>query len=487
MKTSRRSTRKNRCFLYLFIMTSVLLSGCSSTPMRDIKAALHLDTTYKNLEALEKSPAWNIENASITKQSGWWSLYESDELNTLMDYAFANNPNLAQTRSRLKSAQAAAYQTRSSLLPSATISAERDTQNGNNAQPSDFSLIGAASYELDLWGKNRAEAKSDDLEFMASAEDLHAAYITLSASITENWLQLLSLIEQENLARKQVDINQTVLDLQQKRFEMGTASALDILQQQEILAQSESALPDILSSQKQTANAMAYLLGNVPRDALQVREQPLPAPLPIPYIGLPSELLAERPDVSAAWLRLQSADWASKAAWANRLPSFNLSANIVTTDSAINGLFNTWLLDMVAGLTAPVFDGGNRKAQELQKRALADERYHAYREIVLGAVKDVEDALTRNTYQDQKLVSIEKQLRASRDTLEQAQLTYTNGQSSYINVLNSLKNTQSLEQQMVRETLAQSIERVALYRALGGTAWARDLAAKDFTTANVEQ
>jgi multidrug efflux system outer membrane protein len=451
---------------------SVILSGCSSTPVRDIRAALKLDAPYQNQEEFNQE---FTDAISVSKQTGWWHLYADDELNTLMDYAFTNNPDLAQTRARLRAAQAAASQSRSSLLPSATLSAERGTQNGDNASPSDFSLVGAASYELDIWGKNSANANASGLEYQASAYDLHAAYITLSASIVEKWLQLLSLIEQEKLVRKQIDVNNTVFELQKKRFEMGTASALDVLQQQEILAQSESTLPDILSEQRQAANTIAYLLGSVPRESLKVSEKPLPRPLPIPQTGLPSHLLAERPDVTAAWLRLQSADWASEAAWANRLPSFNLSVNLATAAKAVGGLFDTWLLDMAAGLTAPVFDGGNRKAQELQQRALADERYHAYRDTVLSAVNDVENALVRNTYQDQKLESIEKQLNASRETLERAQVSYANGQSSYINVLNSLKNTQTLEQQLVRERLAQSIERVGLYRSLGGQSWAQDL------------
>lgn len=460
-------------FICLCFIVSASLIGCSSFPVRDIHGALDLQGDYEQSSEYE---AHFTERQPLEGQGGWWHLYEDAELNNLMDYAFSNNPSIAQARARLQQAQALTDQSRSALLPNASISAERSTQNGDNAAPSDISLVGAASYELDVWGKNRASAKSDDLEYQATRYDLQTAHITLSASIVENWLHLLSLIHQEKLIKKQIEINKTVLSLQQKRFEMGSASALDILQQKEILAQSESNLPDVISEQKQTANAISYLIGNVPRHALRVTEKPMPAPIPVPEVGLASSLLAQRPDVTAAWLRLRSADWAAEAAWANRLPSFTLSANASTVAKAVSGLFDTWLLDMAAGVGAPLFDAGQRKAQELQRRALADERYHAYREVVLGAVVDVEDAMIRNVYQDQKLNSIEKQLKAAHETLEQAQITYANGQSSYINVLNSLKNTQSLEQQLVREQLAQAIERVGLYRALGGNTRSRNIA-----------
>ena len=201
----------------------------------------------------------------------------------------------------------------------------------------------------------------------------------------------------------------------------------------------------------------------------------MPEPLPVPYAGIPSALLENRPDITAAWLRLRAARWAEKAAWANRLPHFDLSATYVTRAAKLDGLFSTWLLDIVAGITAPVFDGGDRKAQHAHQKALADERYHAYRETVLNAVIEVENALVRNLYQDEKRAALEKQLEASRKTLEQAQISYANGKSDYINVLNSLNNTQSLEQQIVREKLVQAKARVTLYRVLGGRHWAKDM------------
>lgn len=452
-----------------------ILSGCSFLPLssfrgdaRDIHASYDLNTPYSN-QISDEHPS------SVSSDIPWWGLYGDEMLNAIMNRAFENSPTLFQTRARLDRAQALAYQSEASLLPVVNLNAERQTQRGDNASSSGFSLSGAAGYEIDLWGKNRAFAKADDLEFQASAEDLNAAHITLASSIVQTWLEYLSLSEQERIIRKQIDINKTILDLQHKRFEMGASRVLDVLQQQEILAQSESVLPDILSVQKQYLHMLAYLSGDRP-DAVTDLDEGIdfPKPLPIPAIGLPSSLLAERPDVVAAWLRLQSTDWAQKSTWANRLPSFNVSANILTASSALSGLFDTWLLDMVAGVSAPLFDGGQRKAQDLAQRALADERYHSYRDTVLSAVKEVEDALVRNHYQDQKLESVEKQLLTARHSLEQAQSAYSGGQVGYVNVLNGLNTVQSLERQLAQERLTQSIERVNLYRALGGRAWAQD-------------
>ena len=453
------------------LMLILVLPGCMGVPAEKMESPVYLDQGYNALSAADAPSVQPV----LLAEAQWWKLYHDEMLNGLMVQAFAHNPDINQIRARLAQSQALAKQSNAALLPTLDVTGERSTSNGDNATPSDFSLTGAAAFELDLWGKNRATRNENALEAKASAEDFYSAAITLSASIVESWLDLLSLQEQKTLLLKQIDVNRTVLELQRKRFEMGASSALDILQQEEILASSQSELPDILSAQKQAANAIALLIGKTQYSDLKTKEKILPSPLPIPHTGIPSALLENRPDIVAAWLRLRSAHWAEKAAWANRLPRFDLSANYVTDATKLSNVFNSWILNMVGEIAAPVFDGGNRKAQQLQKKALADERYHAYREVVLNAVIEVENALIRNIYQDEKLVALIKQLDASRKTLEQAQIGYANGKSNYINVLNSLNNTQSLEQQIARAKLQQAKERVGLYRALGGRHWAKDI------------
>lgn len=471
-----------RVLLIRFFCMALLLltTGCSVAPVESVRNALNLDEPYLYQDELEHSEAWNTdqgtrENGAPDLSRAWWVLYDDSELETLMGHAFRDNPQINQVQARITQAQALKQQNRADIFPALNAQMERGKTQGDSSAPSQFSLIGAANYELDLWGKNRATYKSGDAQLQASQQDLYATAISLGASITENWLEILSLIEQERLLNKQIDVNRTVLELQSKRFEMGNASALDILQQRDALAQSESQLPDILSQQRQAANALALLLGKTPRSALKISEKPLPDPLAIPEIGLPSHLLQNRPDVQAAWQRLGAADWAAHAAWANRLPSFNLSATYSSNANTLGNLFNVWALDMVGNITAPIIDAGSRKATEQQQRALADERFQAYREVVLNAVGEVENALVRNTYQDQKIVALDKQLMNAKNTLINAQTSYTNGDSTYINVLSSLNNTQNLERQLVREKLAQAIERVRLYRALGGTHWVQDL------------
>ncbi len=444
----------------IIFMLIPLLPACISLPERDMAKPVDLSHNYK----------MQIDS-HIKADIKWWELYNDAELNALMIQAFIHNPNINQIRARLAQAQSAVKQSKAALLPDLTISTARNEYRGDNILNSDFSLIGAAGFEIDLWGKNKARANSAILLAQANHADIAAARITLSASITNSWLDILSLMEQESLLQKQINVNRTILELQQKRFEMGSSSALDILQQEERLAQSEAGMPDILSKQEQAANNISLLIGDEPYNKLKISEKPFPPALDIPKAGLASDLLINRPDIMAAWLRLKSSDWAEKAAWANRLPQFNLSATYSAGGAALNSLFDRWIINAVAGLTAPIFDGGRLKAEQLEQRALSDERYHAYREIVLNAVIEVENSLIKNIYQDKKLDALEKQLISSQKTLEQAQINYINGKSNYINVLNSLNNTQFLEQQIIAEKLKQAQMRTSLYRALGGENW----------------
>jgi len=450
---------------YLISVCSLLaLSGCMGTPARDIDKGLNLGNAYKSAP---EAPA--SQNAHDNVQ--WWTLYDDPDLNALITRAFSGNPSLAQTEARLEQAGALKDKFSSALWPSLNMSTKRSAYNGSANTPTGFDLTGAASYEVDLWGKNRATRDSYALKEQASREDLHAAAITLSANVVDLWLQILALVEQENLLRKQIETNQTIYELMQNRFEMGSAKALNVLQQEEVVSASKAELPDILSAQAKAINALSLLTGKVPEGAVTISAKPLPEPLPMADARLPSELMQNRPDITAAWLRLLSSDLNVETAKAARLPSFDLSAIYTAGDTKLSDMFDTWLLKLVGGIAAPVIDSGSLAAEQRYQEAVSDEAFHAYRSVVLAAVGDVEDALVTNRYQDEKIAALDEQLRAARETLEQAQISYANGQSSYINVLNSITSTQSLERRIVSARLVQAQARVSLYRALGGQGW----------------
>ncbi len=460
-----------QAFQIFAVTLSFMLSGCLAMPERASDAGLDLSR-------------YNSGNdGAVFWKNGWWTQYDDEQLNELILRAFQDNPDLNQMRARLEQASAGVRVERSAFLPSAEIGVERTKFQGdtalNSGPSSNFNLRGAASYELDVWGRNRARVKSARLQKTARTEDLYAGGITLAANIVNNWLEISSLHEQEAILRKQIETNQTVLALQEKRFERGSAVALDVLQQEENLARSEALLPDILSAQRQALNNLAVLIGTTPNDIPELIERPLPPLLDLPSSGLPSDLLNDRPDLRAAWAQLISEDWTTRAFFADRLPQFDLSAVLTGNSGKIVELLDDWLLNLAAGVTAPLNTTGRGKAVQKRQAAIAQEAFYTYKAAVLQAVLDVENNLTQNVFQDQKLISLKRQLEASYKTLEQAQFSYVNGDSSYINVLTSLTNTQGLELQIEQDRLIQAQARVNLYRALGGRSWASNIIKQD--------
>ena len=193
------------------------LAGCGGMPAGNITSPVYLEDGYHALAEQDTN------RIVLMNDPRWWRIYDDPQLGGLMAQAFARNPGINQIRARLAQSRALAKQGEAALFPTLDVSGERGATRGDNAAPSDFTLSGAARFELDLWGGNRAARNADGLEAQAGAEDLYAATVTLSASIVEAWLDLLSLQEQKALLLKQIDINRTVLELQHKRFEMGAA------------------------------------------------------------------------------------------------------------------------------------------------------------------------------------------------------------------------------------------------------------------------
>jgi NodT family efflux transporter outer membrane factor (OMF) lipoprotein len=327
----------------------------------------------------------------------------------------------------------------------------------------------AASYEVDLWGRIRADIAAARYEMEASREDLHAAMESIAAQVVLTWLDLIEARQELELVQRQLESNRTTLELVELRRAKGLASALDVFQQRQAVAGREAILPVLELRIESLHYQIALLLGKTPQQGPRMETQAY-APLgPLPETGLPSDLLARRPDVRAAGLRLQAADWAVAAARADRLPSLRLSAGVDLTGNAVDDLFDDWLARLAASVTGPVFDGGRRKAAVERARAVVDERLAAYKRVVVTAIFEVADALLRETKQRELIAALEVQYDAARQTHEEALTRYRKGLNDYLPVLNALTNMQNLERELLQEERTLRFERVQIALALGGS------------------
>lgn len=330
----------------------------------------------------------------------------------------------------------------------------------------------SSSYEVDLWGRVKAQQQATLLDFEASSEDVYSAMLSLSGSVTRQWLLYVAYQQELAVALQQLKFNKTTLELMELRFRKGLATALDVYQQRQIVARTESLIPSLESRMHMAQNELNVLLGKYPGIDLDINTETLPDLGPIPESGLPADLLANRPDVRIAGLRLRSADWRVAAARADRLPSLRLSASASYGADDWELVFDNWMANLAGSLTGPIFDAGRRKAEVLRTRAVVNERLAAYRQTVLRAVNEVENAMFQETKQAEYIEALERQLSAARTSHDQAQERYRKGMNDYLPVLSALSELQVLERSLVQAKLDRMEFRVQLYLALGGS-WMR--------------
>jgi NodT family efflux transporter outer membrane factor (OMF) lipoprotein len=426
--------------------------------------------------------SFSLYTAESEPELRWWEEFNDIDLNVLVTKALSDNLTLKETWSRLVQARALAVQAGAALYPDLTGTAGADyarqrSDNGSAKTTSteDYSLGVVSSYELDLWGRIRAERESALLEVTAAREDLNTAAMTLAAEVANRWVNIISQRMQKRLLERQLQTNLTLLELIELRFRMSMVSALDVYQQKQVVENIKAEIPLVEAEEQVLLHELALLMGRPPGTSLKISREDFPEPTEIPATGLPADLLSLRPDLRRAGMRLQAADWQVAAARANRLPAIRLTAGAQYGKGDMDVLFDNWLLSLAGNLTAPIFDGGRRAAEVDRRQAFADENLSAYRQAVLTAIKEVEDALVSEVKQREHIRALENVLITARKALEEAGIRYRNGLTDYLPVLTQLLAVQNLERNLIRQQAILLNARVSLYRSLGGT-WTDSLA-----------
>lgn len=409
----------------------------------------------------------------------WWQEFGSSELDGLIEQAMSGNFSVQEAWARLKQARYAAIKAGADLYPAINGSAggaltDKRLRPASSIGSDEWTLGLSASYEVDLWGRVKAEREKSSLLAQASENDVKAAILSLTGQLTENWLALLSAKRQEVLFNQQLDVQRKLLDLITFRFPLGKSTALDIYQQQQTIEKIQEAIIPLRSSQARIVRVLALLTGKTTLDSARLAQSIFPTPSPLPDIGIPADLMAQRPDIRSAGLKLKSSEWEVSAARADRLPALKITASHTYSGDDVGALFDNWLMNLAANISGPIFDGSRRKAEVERVKALVDERLATYRKTVVIAVNEVEDALTEESQYEQTMVSLEHQLQLSEATMREARRRYLNGNTDFVNVLKEEFTYLQLQQDKIKNQEKRLAARVHLYKALGG-GWLDDL------------
>lgn len=438
------------------LLTALVLLACTGCATSEKVELPVQDVSAFSLSGTQSQPDW------------WWLALGDKQLNTHIETALENNFTLAAVWDRLRAARSIARREEAALYPDLGLTADVSRKIDDGTQTDRFTAGPAASYEVDLWGEIRSRAAAEDLRALASLEAYRTAALTLSGDIALTWVRLQEAQSQLKLLSGQQETNEKALKVLKARFGAGQVRSEDILRQQLLLEAVEEEKITVEANIQTLEHQLAVLRGEAPQRKSFETNGALPDLPPLPETGLPSELINRRPDIRQALLEVEAADRDLAATIRDQYPSITLSASYISEAATAGNLFSNWITTLAGGLIAPVFDGGQRRAEVNRREAVRDELVNLYGQAVLEAFQEVEDALIREQKQRERIENLQSRLQLARDTYEQIQLGYFNGANEFISVLSAQDDLQELEREVLRAQRDMVEFRIALYRALAG-------------------
>lgn len=456
------------------ISLPILLAACSMAPdyhQPEIAAPV----------AFKEVAGWTAAQPMDAAARGvWWEAFGDPVLNDLEARAEKASPTLAAALARYDQARASARIEGADLLPTVSagadatrrrVSGNRFQGNGNAVTYNDYAVGGSLDYELDLWGRIRNSVAAAKADAQASQADMASARLSLQAAVADAYARLRGLDAQAALLRQTVEAFDRAYRLTATRHRGGIASGMDVNRSKTALSNARAQISDIANERAATEHEIAALVGALSSDFSIPAQDRLPA-LPAMPTGTPSELLQRRPDIAAAERRVFAANAGIGVAKAAYFPSLTLGMTggwETTRGDLLRSPNSFWGLGPLSALVT-LFDGGRRNAQVRLSRAQYEELAAHYRETVLGAFRQAEDAMAAGRHLAAQAVDQRDAAEAAERTSKIAYSRYRDGASDYLEVVTA--QTAALEAQ--RTLLAVETSRmrasISLVKALGGAA-----------------
>lgn len=476
----------------LSAFVAVALAGCSLAPDYKRPDAPISGTfpdqpkvqygAYANPVTLGTQPADAVtpQTGAPTADLGWREFFRDARLQRLIELALVNNRDLRVAVQRVEEARAQYGVQRGAQWPSigAGIQGQRQRFPENMRQPGAGSVtssyqagIGLTTFEIDLFGRLRSLSEAAYQQYLSTEQAQKSTHITLVGAVAQSYFNLRAAEVQLELTQRTLASRQESYNLVKRRFDGGVASELDLNQSKSLLDTAAADLAQLARAKAQAVNALVVLLGTpLPEDlpALAVfgREQLL-ASVPA---GLPSDLLERRPDILAAENNLKSANANIGAARAAFFPTISLTGLLGVASPSLDTLFKGgqgyWSFS--PSITTPLFAGGSIREGLNLAKARDNIAVAQYEQTIQQAFREVSDALAGEATYGAQLDAQRALQDSSARTLELSNLRYTNGIDSYLQVQTAQVDLFNAQLALVQTGLAALINRVELYKALGG-------------------
>ncbi len=450
----------------------LLLSGCVVGPEHS-PPEIALPAKYA-----EGSRTSNGDVSTVA----WWTAFSDSRLNAYVDQGLAQNLNILQALERINQAQAGVVQAGAGALPSLDFGAQAERSGtediGGPLSPSSTSaqttVAGSldASWFLDLFGLYKRSKQSALAQLDAAYASVDVARLTLLSQLVSAYIDVRYYQERIALARQNLSSRRETLDLTRLQLEAGAASRLDVVQSEGLVNSTLAELPNLETQFRRAAHRVATLLG-VPASSL-LPELQRGARQPVARFkvsaGVPADLIRNRPDIRAAERQLAAAVAEIGVAEAQLYPAISLGGSIRPSYTRIAGGSESGILSWSfgPGLSLPIFDGGALKANLSSAESSARESYLAWKESVLGAVEEVENALAAVARDARTVDALRNTVRSYEEALDLATASYRDGASSLLDVLDAQRQVSTAQANLAQAVQQMAQDFVALNVAVGG-------------------
>lgn len=448
------------------IVAALVLAGCTNLAPRHERPASPIPAQLP-LPAEAAASA----SAAAAVPLGWKAFVQSPQLAQLVQRALDQNRDLRVAVLNVQRAEAQLGVARADRLPtvSAGLTAAATPNASSGRQVQSFTAgVQVTAWELDLFGRIANLGEAAQAQVLATEAGRRSAELALVGAVVSSWLTLGADAELLSVADRTLASRESTLKLSKLRFDAGAASSLELQTAQSLVAQARNTQAQLRRQREQDLNALALLVGGpVPAELLPGAPGEVLAPVPV---GLASDVLLQRPDVIQAEQALVAASANIGVARAAFFPRLALTGSAGQAGSRLSDLFQAgnfaWSLS--ASALATVFDSGRNQANLNVARVSRDIAVAQYEKAVQSAFRETADALAGLSSWREQLAAQGQQLDAAREIARLTELRYTNGAASELDRLDAQRSLLAAEQTLVQTRLAEQVNRVGLFKALGG-------------------
>ena len=411
------------------------------------------------------------DGSGVVDLKGWWRTFRQPLLDRLIAQAIDRSPSVAVGVARLRQSRALLGAAEAERRPSLSATGGSRAHWGNT--PTDRTAVngaGEANWEADLFGGRARDIEAAQADFQAAGYDLQSISVSLAAEVATNYVSAANARVRKEIAQQSLRTQDEVLQIARWRSAAGLVSSLDVEQATVQRALTAAMIPALDAALARSLHRIAALIGESPAavHVLFSSEHYIPVASDHIAIGIPADTLVQRPDIRRAERHLAATTARIGSAEARLYPALRLSGNIGSAALSVGALGDVLVGALVASVTAPLLDGGRIRQQIAIRTAEQEGAFARYRQVVMTALEEVENALATGHAARQRQAILTVAVEAARNAATLGRMRYATGATDFVTLLEAERSLLSARGEMADATAERAAALIQLYRALGG-------------------